>query len=84
MFKCGHDCLDDKNSMKQAEKCIDECGQTMHLAMNTIQTEINAFQVSAKSKSISVQVDCATNFHIDPITILSLGPHRSMLNELSR
>ena len=45
MFKCGHDCLDDKNTTKQAERCIDDCGQTMHQAMNILQNEATAFQV---------------------------------------
>lgn len=44
MFKCGIDCMDDKYSVKQAEQCIDDCGQTMHQAMNILQTEANAFQ----------------------------------------
>lgn len=46
MFKCGHDCLEDKNTVKQAEKCIDDCGRPMHKAMIIVQKEINAFQVS--------------------------------------
>lgn len=44
MFKCGYDCLDEKNSAKQAEQCVDSCGQTMHHAMTILQTEANAFQ----------------------------------------
>lgn len=46
MFKCGYDCLDDKNSVKQAEKCIDDCGRPIHKAMNVVQNEVNSFQVS--------------------------------------
>jgi len=48
MFKCGHDCLDDKSTVKQTESCIEECGQTMHKAMNLVQTEVNSFQVRIK------------------------------------
>lgn len=44
MFKCGHDCLDDKNSARQAERCIEDCGRPMHKAMNNVQNEINVFQ----------------------------------------
>lgn len=46
MFKCGHDCLDDKNSIKNAEQCIDDCGRTLHKAMNLVQKEATTFQVS--------------------------------------
>ena len=49
MFKCGLECLDDKNSVRQAEKCIDECGVPMHKAMNIVQAEVNSFQVSIYS-----------------------------------
>lgn len=44
MFKCGQDCLDDKNSSKQAEQCIDDCGRTLHQAMNLVQKEVTTFQ----------------------------------------
>lgn len=47
MFKCGYDCLDDKNTVKQAEKCIDDCGKPMHRAMTIVQNEVNVFQVSS-------------------------------------
>lgn len=56
MFKCGLNCLDDKNSVKQAEQCIDDCGHTMQLAMNTLQTEITAFQVSLSTVPRSILV----------------------------
>lgn len=48
MFKCGIDCLDDKNDIKQAERCIDDCGRPMHKAMNIVQAEVNSFQVSER------------------------------------
>lgn len=44
MFRCAIDCLDDKNSIKEAEHCIDKCGQPLHNAMNTVQSEVTAFQ----------------------------------------
>uniref|UniRef100_A0A6G1S8Y1 Protein FAM136A n=1 Tax=Aceria tosichella TaxID=561515 RepID=A0A6G1S8Y1_9ACAR len=44
MFKCGYDCLDAKNTTKQAEECITECGRPMHIAMEIMQAEINTFQ----------------------------------------
>lgn len=44
MFSCGLECLDDKNSVKQAENCIDNCGRVMHTAMNIVQKEVNSFQ----------------------------------------
>lgn len=52
MFKCGHDCLDDKNTTKQAEHCIDDCGATMHKAMGLVQKEVNSFQVCISSLSL--------------------------------
>lgn len=57
------ECLDDKNSIKQAEQCIEDCGQVMHLAMNTLQSEITAFQVSNKYyqgtyNSANISDDC--------------------------
>lgn len=44
MFKCAHDCLDDGTTSKDAAKCVDECGRTVHEAMATFQNEINAFE----------------------------------------
>lgn len=44
MFKCGHDCLDDKNSIRQVDKCVDDCGRGLHKAMSFIQQEVNNFQ----------------------------------------
>jgi hypothetical protein len=44
MFACGIDCLDDKNSVKQAERCIDSCETNMRTAMTIVQKEVNAFQ----------------------------------------
>lgn len=45
MFAGAIECLDDKNSVKQAEKCIEESGKPLHAAMNIVQNEINTFQV---------------------------------------
>lgn len=44
MFKCGYDCLDETRSIRDAEKCIDDCGKPLHKAMTTVQTEVTAFQ----------------------------------------
>ena len=44
MFQCGIKCLDDKNSVSQAEQCIEDCGRTMQQAMAIVQTEVTAFQ----------------------------------------
>lgn len=44
MFKCGIECLNDKNSIREAENCIEKCGQPMHKGMSILQTEVTAFQ----------------------------------------
>lgn len=44
MFKCAHDCLDDGTKPREAEKCIDDCGRTIHSAMTVVQNEVSAFQ----------------------------------------
>lgn len=48
MFKCGTTCLDDKNSIKESEKCINNCSRHINKAMGIIQKEVNAFQVSSE------------------------------------
>lgn len=60
MFKCASDCLDERNTSKQAEKCIDDCGSNVHKAMTLLQKEMNSFQVSEKpflSTSIQYLID---------------------------
>lgn len=44
MFKCAHDCLDDRRKPKEAERCIDDCGKHIATAMTTVNNEVNAFQ----------------------------------------
>lgn len=44
MFTCGIECLDDKNTVKQTERCIDSCETNMRSAMTIVQKEVNAFQ----------------------------------------
>lgn len=45
MFKCGYECLDDHRTIKEGEKCVEDCGRTLHQAMTIVQNEITSFQV---------------------------------------
>lgn len=44
MYRCGIDCLDDKNELKDIDSCIQTCGKTIHEAMGILTKEGGAFQ----------------------------------------